>query len=840
MGEVYRARDPRLDRDVALKILPDQVAADPSRVRRFQTEAKAAGALNHPNILAVHDFGTHEGIYYVVSELLEGETLRRKLDQTSPLPVRKLIEYAAQIARGLAAAHERGIIHRDLKPENAFVTRDGHVKILDFGLAKQISARDPDGDPTRTSTEVLGTEPGLVMGTAGYMSPEQVRGQDADARSDIFSFGILLYEMASGHQPFRRDTSVETMNAVLKLDPPDLLESNPQLPSALAHIIDHCLEKDPHDRFQSARDLAFDLKALSAASGVSAARKAIAFPVRRWPVAAAVAVAVVAIAAASFWLGRVFTGAPLPKYRQLTFWTGTLHAARFAPDGVTILFSGAWGGRPVEISSTRLDGSESRPFDGTPSGLLAISRTGEAAVTLNCRSIGLFEWQGTLARVPLAGGSPREIAENVSEADWSPDGARLLITRRVGGRWRLESPPGKIIHEASAWISHPRFSPRGGHIAYIQHSTGNNGDVVLTDLAGARQNLSTGWGNIEGIAWRPDGKEVWFTAARSGGARWLHAVSLDGKLREILPTAGPSTLQDISADGRVLLVRDIQRAAAYALAPGESRERDLSVLDWPLVRGLTEDGRQLLIHESGEGAGVIPTFFLRRTDGSPAVKLTTGGSAGSLSPDGLWVATRSPDNRLMVVPTRAGETREILTGGLDRIWITDWSRDSKQLLFAALGKDNVRRLHRCTLPGGAIEQVSSAPLLWGMYVPNSGDVLAYSGAETPAFRRLRGDGRPAEAVPFLNSDDFPVTFSPDGRHLYIYRYNLAVGALDVPAKVYKVDMATGKRSLWRELAPADPLGVRAISHIWVTPDAASYAYTAVRNLGELYLVSGLR
>jgi serine/threonine protein kinase len=204
MGEVYRARDPRLDRDVALKILPEQVAADPSRVRRFQTEAKAAGALNHPNILAVHDFGTHEGIHYVVSELLEGETLRRKLDQTSPLPVRKLIEYAAQIARGLAAAHEKGIIHRDLKPENAFVTRDGHVKILDFGLAKQISARDPDGDATRTSTEVLGTEPGLVMGTAGYMSPEQVRGQDADARSDIFSFGILLYEMASG-RPRRED-----------------------------------------------------------------------------------------------------------------------------------------------------------------------------------------------------------------------------------------------------------------------------------------------------------------------------------------------------------------------------------------------------------------------------------------------------------------------------------------------------------------------------------------------------------------------------------------------------------------------------------------------------------
>src|SRR6266536_1522292 len=268
MGEVYLARDPRLNRDVAIKVLPAALSSDSERLRRFEQEAQAAGALNHPNILSIYDVDTHDGSPYVVSELLEGETLREQLNGTA-LPVRKAIDYALQIASGLAAAHAKGIVHRDLKPENLFVTKDGRVKILDFGLAK-LTQPEKAGPQTSLPTETAGTEPGVVLGTLGYMSPEQVRGKPADARSDIFAFGAILYEMLSGNRAFRGDSAADTMSAILKEDPPDLSITNQSISPGLERIVHHCLEKNPERRFQSAHDLAFDLEALSGTSGLSA------------------------------------------------------------------------------------------------------------------------------------------------------------------------------------------------------------------------------------------------------------------------------------------------------------------------------------------------------------------------------------------------------------------------------------------------------------------------------------------------------------------------------------------------------------------------------------------
>src|SRR5499433_3101882 len=261
MGEVYRARDTRLGRDVAVKVLPSSFAEDKERLQRFQQEACAAGALNHPNILVIHHIDTHEGAPYIVSELLEGETLRQRLGG-SAFAQRRAIDYASQIARGLAAAHEKGIVHRDLKPDNVFVTNDGRIKLLDFGIAK---LTQPDGTPSQTDipTRRVDTDPGKVMGTVGYMSPEQVRGRAADHRSDIFSLGAILYEMLCGNRAFRRESGVETMNAILKEDPPELSQTNHNVAPALQRVVDHCLEKNPEERFQSARDLAFALEALS-------------------------------------------------------------------------------------------------------------------------------------------------------------------------------------------------------------------------------------------------------------------------------------------------------------------------------------------------------------------------------------------------------------------------------------------------------------------------------------------------------------------------------------------------------------------------------------------------
>ncbi|HLN93764.1 MAG TPA: serine/threonine-protein kinase, partial [Thermoanaerobaculia bacterium] len=265
MGEVYRAKDPRLGREVAVKVLPASFSKDPDRLRRFEHEARAAGVLNHPNITAVYDIGSVEGSPYVVSELLEGETLRSRLD-AGPLAPRKALDYAIQIARGLAAAHEKGIVHRDLKPENLFVTKDGRVKILDFGLAKLI--RSEEGvDLTELPTATVGTEPGIVMGTLGYMSPEQVRGKPTDHRSDIFAFGAILWEMLSGRRAFHADTPADTMTAILTKEPPDLSASGRDVPPGLERIVRHCLEKNVDERFHSAHDLAFDLEALSTVSG---------------------------------------------------------------------------------------------------------------------------------------------------------------------------------------------------------------------------------------------------------------------------------------------------------------------------------------------------------------------------------------------------------------------------------------------------------------------------------------------------------------------------------------------------------------------------------------------
>src|SRR5262245_9787729 len=349
MGEVYRARDPRFQRDVAIKILPPGLASDADRLRRFEQEARAAGALNHPNVLAVYDLGTAEsGAPYIVAELLEGETLRGRL-AAGALPQRRAVEYARQIAQGLAAAHDKGIIHRDLKPENLFITEDGRVKILDFGLAKLVQPDPAPAQQTAAPTASLGTEPGVVMGTVGYMSPEQVKGQAADHRSDIFSFGTILYEMLSGRRAFKGDSNVETMSAILKEDPPDLVETNRNVAPALDRLVRHCLEKSPAQRFQSARDLAYDLEALSGVSGTpSAAVAAITTKSRRplWLGLAALGIAT-AIAAA-YYAGAHRRGARVADLvlRRLTFRRGIVLGGRFAPDGKTVVYSASWEGQP--------------------------------------------------------------------------------------------------------------------------------------------------------------------------------------------------------------------------------------------------------------------------------------------------------------------------------------------------------------------------------------------------------------------------------------------------------------------------------------------------------------
>src|SRR4051812_7292575 len=617
MGEVYRARDQRLGRDVAVKVLPASFSRDAERMRRFEQEARATAALNHPNILAIFDIGTHDGSPYLVTELLEGETLRERM-QARALSARKSVEYAQQIARGLVAAHEKGILHRDLKPENIFVTSSGQVKILDFGLAKLIA---PEGGVGGSDSPTLasGTAAGVVLGTVGYMSPEQVRGLNVDARSDLFSLGTILYEMVSGRRAFGGDTPADTMSAILKEEPPPLTDIQQNIPPGLARIVEHCLEKNPADRFQSARDVVFALEAFSGSS--SSKVSAMAAPVRgsvRKATAGLVVAAAIMAGIVAFFAGRspAPTATP-PTYHQLTFQRGTVYQARFAPDGETVVYAAAWNGKPVELFSMRADSTESRPLGLSDTDLMSISSSGELAVRTAPRFLTSFQSTGTVGRTSLSGGLPRPVENDVQAADWAPDGKSGVLVHDAGGEQRMEFN-GKVLYSTPGWISNPRFSPDGMKIAFVNHQSraGDPGRISVINVSdGKVTDLAIDFVSTFGLAWLPSGDEIWFTATRTGSMRMLYAVTLRRKERVIASIPGILTLQDISKTGRVLLTQDMWRLGLLALPPGKDTEQELSYQDYSAIRGLSTDGKTLLFDESGEAGGAGGGVYLRPTHG---------------------------------------------------------------------------------------------------------------------------------------------------------------------------------------------------------------------------------
>lgn len=458
MGEVYRACDDRLGREVALKVLKPSLANDRDRLRRFEQEARAAAALSHPNIVAVYDIGMHNGAPYIVSELLQGQTLRQRLFN-GPLALRQATDCGIQIAQGLVAAHEKRIVHRDLKPENLFITRDGRVKILDFGIAKLTLPEIREDRSLATMTTQ--TKSGSVLGTVAYMSPEQLRVKPVDHRSDIFSFGAVLYEMLTGKRAFSGETHVDTMTAVLKEEPPEMTLARQSIPATFEQIVRHCLEKEPENRFQSARDLAF---ALSTVSEVSTSKQIPGFIVKksRFRKSLLWLAAVLLVAAVGVLLGGILKPASSLEYRRLTFERGTIYSARFTSDGRSMVYGASWNGRPLQVYFTPADSASARPLDLTSAHLLAISRSNELALAVHGTHGSHLEFvNGTLARAPLAGGAPREILEDVRWADWDPHG-ELAVVHDANGRNRLEYPIGKVIYESGGWITNIRFSPPGG------------------------------------------------------------------------------------------------------------------------------------------------------------------------------------------------------------------------------------------------------------------------------------------------------------------------------------------------------------------------------------------
>jgi Tol biopolymer transport system component len=841
MGEVYRARDARLERTVAIKVLPASYSADRDRLQRFAQEARAAAALNHPNILSIFDIGDEQGAPYIVSELLEGQTLRERL-RIGPLSSRKAIEYALATARGLAAAHEKGIVHRDLKPENLFLTGDERVKILDFGLAK-LTRPEAANAGADAPTIQAGTEPGLIMGTAGYMSPEQVRGTVTDQRSDIFTFGAILYEMISGKRAFHGETSADTMSAILKEEVPELSETARNVPPGLDRIVRHCLEKNPSQRFHSAGDLAFDLEALTdtSATSKSGAQRALPEPSEAGSGGKVAAVAAVIVLSAvmaglGWWLGRGSGAVPPAEYQQITFRTGYMGNARFTPDG-SIVYNATWEDGVNQLYMARTDANGSRELGLKDAELLSISKSGELAIRLNTVLFSGYARAGTLARVPLSGGAPREVLDNVQDADWAANGESLAVVRFLpeNSHWRLEYPVGTVLFDSINWISHPKISPDGKWVAFADHeNTGGDdlGSVAVIGPDGHEKKLSSGWGSVQGMVWSPASDEIWFTATRSGSADNLRGVTLAGKLRSITNVPGGMLLQDVR-DGVALMITHQIRIGIRGMPPGGKEEHELGWFGWAELRDLSRDGRRVLFEEEGDGGGPNYTVFLRDTDGSPPVRIGDG-VGHAISPDGKWVITQpAKGGALYVVPTGAGEVRQLTHDNISYIAVR-FLPDGKQLLASGIEAGHGARDYLIDFSNGTPKTVTPEGVA-GTEVSPDGRSAAVLGPDGK-WGVWPLDGGGLRPIPGLDSKFRVSGWSPDGSSVY------ALSSLprERIAKTYRVNVATGKMELWKTFGAGTAVTAAIVGAPRITSDGSAYAYRYFQALSEAYVVKGLK
>jgi len=838
MGEVWRARDEQLNRSVAIKILPPDVSTDPSRRARFEQEARALAALNHPNIVAVYEAGQHEGRAYIVSELVEGEPLRAILNGSRP-PLRRLMEMAAQIAEALAAAHHAGIVHRDLKPENIMVTPSGRVKVLDFGLAKQSAIRSADVTATLPLTHA-----GTVMGTVGYMSPEQVRGEEADHRSDIFSFGVVLFEMLTGKRAFQAASSVETMNAILHQDPPPLDAEVPVLPPAMVTVVHRCLEKRPEARFQSAADLAFALQtvALTGASGTFQALKPPVEKRRRWLLPSLAALGAALLFAAGFLVrGRTIERDP-PRFQQITFQRGLVSNARFTADGRNVVYGASWDGNPFRVYMASPGNPEPRDL-GLPDGAMLVAVSSKDDLALLTGPFGQ-DGTGTLSRGSVLGGQMRPLLEGVRMADWAPDGSSLAVLRSVTGKFRLEYPVGKVLADNIEWpFLAIRVSPDGSRVAYASYYKGTSVGVGIIDSSGKGQWLGTVSGQTSEVVdpllnWSPDGREIWFRSFDLTEWGTIYAIDLKGRRRVVTRVPSHATIYDIARNGRVLLRTDSRQVGILGKGPGDKMERDLSCLDASNLVGISDDGQAIVTTIVGESGGPMGSVYLRKTDGSPPIRVGDG-KALDLSPDGKWIsgyaARENVARQFLLFPTGAGEEFpvKIPTMGNGGV-VVGWLPGDRQYVVIGelIGKrwqcfawDASRNTLREVCPEGIPDAILnlSPDRQWVLSRGPKGGWFAYPVA----------GGAPRE-VQGISAHDTVIGWRADNRSIYIAAHRDSNKTLPVST----LDIVTGQRTAWMEVRPMQ--SVDEVFNLRITPDGSAYAYNFRVKSSDLYTADGLR
>ncbi len=774
-------------------------------------------------------------------ERVDGDTLRKML-ASGPLPLKKLLSIATQIAEGLAKAHGTGIVHRDLKPENVMVTRENIVKILDFGLAKLTAPTGETGEVTQSPTVSAGTEAGVVLGTVGYMSPEQALGEVLDFRSDQFAFGSILYEMVTGRRAFARPSAPETMTAIIREEPAPFASAAPDSPVPLRWIAERCLAKDREERYASTKDLARDLARLrDGMSDGSLSGGAVAAPAgkraSRLPLVLATA-GLVGAAVAAFALRNAHAGPP--TYRPLTFHRGALGGARFAQDGKTILYAAAWGGKAAQIYSTRLDSTESTALPLPSADLLSISSAGKLAILV------LHGEEAAIAEVFLAGGAPRELVKSdppfggalqfsTQVADWFPGDDRLAFVRDG----QLEFPAGKVLVAATltTQVVGLRFSPDGRRLAFIESQGPEKAALGVVDLAGKKRILSAGWEIITSLAWHPGTGELWFSGRKRGnsiGVVELYAIDMSGGLRLVAETPQLLIVEDIARDGRVLARSDDWPETMMCLAPGASRELNLTWQDFSEGVALSADGQDLLFIEGGASVGSSGGVYMRKTDGSTAaVRLGDGWiSRQDLSPDKNTIVQVDRDKNLLnLLPIGPGESRTIQDKDFKYRRVL-WFPDGKHILVTASIPGHGDRVYVRDLMEGPPRPITPERAGYARLSPDGKRVAAVD-LKTSRWAIYPVDGGPPTPLPGIGENEQVIGFDDTSQGIY-------VASGDRSKKIDRMDLATGKRTFFKEVAPADPTGVGQISALQLTPDGRSYCYSFMRSLSRLYVIDGLR
>jgi eukaryotic-like serine/threonine-protein kinase len=836
MGVVYKAVDSRLGRTAAIKILSTG-ALNPEHERRFVQEAKAASSLNHPNIVTIYDIDTQEidgkPIPFIAMEYVAGDTLDHLIGRKG-LRIRDVLKYASQIADALAAAHAAGIVHRDLKPSNVIVTPQGVVKILDFGLAKlsEPAGADAYAETMHGEGSPL-TEEGTILGTVAYMSPEQADGKRVDTRSDVFAFGSVLYEMATGQRAFAGGSKLSSLSAVLYKDPQPASQTVADIPPELDRIISRCLKKDPDRRWQTMADVKVALDELR--EELDSSNIALAPPPRVAPrktsrtrIRAGVGVlagVLLGLALRISYERRYSPPPEPPSYRRLTFRRGDVTSAKFAP-GDTVVYSAEWDGAPSTLFSAQPGNREAQPLSLPSARVLAISPRGEMAILLGGEDVG------TLARVPFGGGAPREVLEGVSGADWGSDGESLAVVRTLGGKFRLEYPIGTVLYETEKRPPMmPRVSVDGKLVAFFDFDV-EVGDYALCVVGPnhPRQVLSRGWRAIGALNWSPDNREVWFSGGQPGGDPALYAVTLSGAQRLVSQTGGMIVMQDVARDGRVLLTTVNSRLGIHYLPPNGAPARDLAWLDSSLMYDLSNDAQSIVFVELSSGQGRNSAIYLRKTDGSPAVQLGYG-NRPSLSPDGKWVACIHRDaesSTLMLLPTGPGESQFAKIDGV-RFDGVEWFPDNKRLLFTGNETGHATRTWMYDLetnkstpltPEGTRGRWVAPDGKWFITVdPHKLLLSPVGGGDSKTIGDLQGKS--------------VVRWSGDGRYLFLQQREPA------SIKVSRLDVTTHREEPWLVVKVPEP-GAQFLGPLALSADGKAYATTFQRDLANLFLVRGLK